>query len=367
MTGAPRLALVVVVVVVAAACASDVARPAATVKPIVAAFGDDAGRGNLLGVQPWLTPLDYATPGRLDHKLRGLLDEAKARGLLGPRTVVVFPEYMGAWLVGVDEGRGVLEAAHIASAMRSLAAAHPIDFAAAALGAPAHDAMAYAAFAVKARRMAQVHEQIFSAIARDYEVTVAGASTLLPGAVVEGGHIAVTPGAPLQNVAFLFHPDGTVDPQVARKAFPTADERPFVAAAAVGDLPVYDTPAGALGVVICADSWFPQTYDVLHDKGAALIAVPVFIDGDWDLPWKGYSGQPAPHDVDAHDVGALTEREAWAKYALPGRANVDKALLVPLRGALWDLRDSGRPLVVNGAARDAGPEADGPLLVSLWL
>jgi predicted amidohydrolase len=364
-----RTVVFVVCAALVGGCAGEVAPAPAPEKPDIAQFGVDRGNGNLLGVQPSLTALDYATPERLDAKLRAWLDAAKMQELLGPRTVVVFPEYMGTWLVAVDEGPDVVEASSISDALTALAAAHPVELVAALATAPADDGMAYAAFATKAKRMAEVHEQIFSSIARDYGVTVTGASTLLPRPRVHDGHIVIGEGEPLRNVVFTFRPDGTLDDHVVQKSFPTASELPFVEPAPVDELPVLDTPAGKLGVLICADSWYPEPYARLEELGAEVLAVPVFVDGDWDAPWGGYSGHDEPGDVDGEDIGALTEAEAWSRYSAPGRAahaGIAQALTVTLRGSLWDLVDDGQPLVVNGPARERAPRRDGALLVSLW-
>lgn len=35
----------------------------------------------------------------------------------------------------------------------------------------------------------------------------------------------------------------------------------------VEDLPVFETPVGKLAVLICADSWFPEQYKALKEKG----------------------------------------------------------------------------------------------------
>lgn len=345
------------------------AEPAALVE-----MGRDAGRGNLLGLQPHLVPADYATAHRLRTKLGAWLDDAAMQGLVDDQTIVVLPEYVGAWLVAVHESDDVLAAATVGDAMTALALAHPLEFAAAVARAPAtvEDTMAYAAFASKAGAMARAHVEVFGGLARDYGVVVTGASTLLPGAHVVDGELRVTDGAPLENVVVTFRPDGTLDGSIVRKAFPTAAEQPFVAAADVDALPVIDTPAGKLGVLICADSWFPRAYQVLVDKGAEMLAVPVFVSGEgsWTATWHGYSGHKAPQDVSADDVESIREDEAWRKYAMPARApraGFGKALLIPLRGTLWDLGDDGQPLTVNGPAREQIAPRDGPAIVSLWL
>lgn len=354
----------------AAACAAEAPPSLPAPAAQTAAFGRDQGRGNLLGIQAWLSPRDYADRARLRARLDGWLDEAHQQGLVTPQTVVVFPEYAGAWLVVEGEGADVSDAATVGEAMTSLALAHLPEFAAARLGAGVEDPDAFAAFTMKSARVAEALVEVFGGLARDHGVTVVSGSAILPTPRVEDGAIVVQPGEPLQNVAFVFDPDGTLRPEVVRKRYLTHSELPFAEPAELDELPVFDTPAGRLGVLLCADSWFPASYQRLEELGAELLAVPVFATGDWHRSWPGYNGWDEPGDVDVADIDALTEAQAWMKYSVTGRApriGVLKALTATLRGPLWDLDAQGQPLVVNGEARERAPEVDAPVLVSLWL
>lgn len=370
MRATPIAPLLLVSVLAAACGGAEVAPADAPPLAQTAAFGRDEGRGNLLGVQAWLSPRDYADRARLRARFDAWLDDAHRQGLVTDKTVVVFPEYSGAWLVVEGEGQDVIDAPTIGDAMMGLALAHLPEFAAARLGAKVDDADAYAAFAMSAERVAGALQEVFGGLARDHGVTVVSGSAILPTPTVVDGAIVVTPGAPLQNVAFVFGPDGAAAPEVVRKRYLTVDELPFAEPAAIDELPVFDTPAGRLGVLICADSWYPASYRELEEKGAELVAVPVFATKGWHAPWHGYSGWDEPDDVNRDDIEVLTEAQAWMKYSLPGRApriGIQKALTATLRGPLWDLGAVGQPLVVNGEARERAPEVDAPLFVSLWL
>ena len=72
--------------------------------------GHDADRGNLLGIQPWMTTADYVSRETFYDKLAEYLDVARSKGWLNARTVAVFPEYVGTWLVIAGEGQGVARA-----------------------------------------------------------------------------------------------------------------------------------------------------------------------------------------------------------------------------------------------------------------
>ncbi len=85
----------------------------------VRCLGEDTGSGNLLGIQPYMTPADYASEERFHEKLDGYLRRGHEAGFVGEKTVVVFPEYLGAWLVAIGEKESVRSARTVAEAARS--------------------------------------------------------------------------------------------------------------------------------------------------------------------------------------------------------------------------------------------------------
>lgn len=48
-----------------------------------------------------------------------------------------------------------------------------------------------------------------------------------------------------------------------------------------GELPVFDTPLGGIGVLVCYDAWFPEAARALALKGAQVICVPANAPDDW--------------------------------------------------------------------------------------
>ncbi len=334
-------------------------------------IGPPDGAANLLGIQPYMLPRDYASKEAFHQKLSGYLQAAARRGWLHANTIAVFPEYIGTWLVALNERPGVYSAASVATAMRHLIAKHPLRFLWTLLHSPAQNRVKDALFRVKAPRMARVYQEVFSSLAVEFGMTIVAGSILLPSPQVAGQELRAGRG-PLYNVSFLFHADGRIDPQMVKKAYPITAELPFTASEPCSRLPVFHTPAGRLGVLICADSWYPDTYATLKSKGAEMIVVPSYLapDGAWNRLWPGYDGAPAPADVAMADVGQITEGEAWLKYALAGRmrsAGVQWGLNVFLRGKLWDLGADGRMVAVAGAQPFRSQEPDGAALLNLWL
>ena len=317
----------------------------------VAEYGADAQRGNLLGIQPFMVPADYTSADTFCAKIDGYLGMVSRRGWLGERTIVVLPEYIGTWLVSAGEGERVYRAETIARAMQALVLSHPLRFAGALPRSRSKDVVKGALFRMQAVRMAEIYHAVFSGLARKHRVTIVAGSIVLPSPEVKSGRLVVGRGA-LHNVSVVYGPNGLAYEDVVRKVFPIQAELPFTAPGSVSELPVFDTPAGRLGVLICADSWYPAPYETIVERRAEIVAVPSYLapGGVWEQPWRGHDGAPAPVDVDARDVGRIAEGSAWLKYALAGRlagARIEHGINVFLHGDLWDLGSDGHTIVVR--------------------
>ena len=334
-------------------------------------LGSNAGRGNLLGVQPYLVANDYASEELFYARLDSYLQAAGQKGWLGDRTIVVWPEQIGTWLIAAGESQAVFRARTLHAALQPLILRHVIPFAARLVSAREKDWVIASLFRMKAGQMAGLYQAAFSRQARRYAVTVVAGSIFLPSPQVKQGKIVAGRG-PIFNTSAVFRPDGLAHGELARKSFIVSTEQPFAIAAPIIELPVFDTPAGRLGVAICADSWYPQIYDRLQAAGAEFIAVPSLVTGPgiWEQPWRGYDGGDTPQDVNPEDVGRISEGQAWLKYALAGRMGRSGArcgVNVFLRGKLWDLgTDNGNSVGVRGD-EIVEVKREGGALINIWL
>ncbi len=343
-------------------------------------IGTKSGRGNLLGIQPWMEPVDYRNGLTFREKLQAYLQTAKDSGLIIPRkTIVILPEYLGTWLVATEEANRVYKVKTIQEALTAVVVNHPINFWKAYRAVPdgVTDKTKYAVFAMKSRQMAYDYQLTFDLLAAQFEVTIVAGSILLTNPSVQNGKL-ITQDGPLYNISAVFHPDGRLDSQLVKKVFPITDELPFVCPTNPANVPVFETPIGRLGVLVCADSWNSPVYKTLKQKGATLLAVPSFSAGEkaWRVPWKGYSGTATPADARA-GIGKLTEGQAWLAYAMAGRATpeagITKGLNVFLRGKLWDLGTDGTTIILNEKSTESTPgsktarRVDGAALTCLWL
>ncbi|MEX0741905.1 MAG: carbon-nitrogen hydrolase family protein, partial [Phycisphaeraceae bacterium] len=78
----------------------------------------------------------------------------------------------------------------------------------------------------------------------------------------------------LFNVAVLIGPDGNVAGKYRKVCLPDGE---YVKGLSPGsDYPVFDTPIGRIGMMICYDGFFPEVARELSNRGAEIIAWPVW-------------------------------------------------------------------------------------------
>lgn len=333
----------------------------------------DSGKGNVIGINTYMTPEDYATANHFFQKLDGYLLVCNRNGWLNPKTTIIFPEYLGSWLVLEGEKNSAYHAATVDQALRGFVLSNFFYYIHAWFMAPdeAADKVKHSVFSTKGQRMAYLYTSTFSKLAKKYSVTIIAGSILLPNPEVKKNEIITHKGS-LENITAVFNSDGSMQPKLSRKAFPIADELPFVKKCPPSELPVYSLPLGKTSVMICADSWFPESYEAVDRDSLLLIAVPSYTQTNYSMatPWVGYSGFDEPKDVDTTDIGKITLREAWLKYTMPGRIKSTRAMYgmtVSLRGKLWDLGTDGELIVYNRGQVFCPSPMEGASMINLWI
>jgi predicted amidohydrolase len=317
-------------------------------RPNLHQLGQSRGRGNLLGIEPYMVPQDYASLESFFNKLDSYLQIAQREQWLDDKTIVLFPEYIGTWLVFANESEKIFQTSTLNAAERAMVLRHLLKFSSYFLKSTEKGKVEAAFFRIKARQMASIYHAVFSQLAQDYAITLIAGSIVLPAPRILNGELMPNEG-PLRNVSVVYQLDGAPYSDLICKAFPTSAELNFTAPDSAKNLPSFETPAGRLGVMICADSWFPQAYTTMKEQDIDLLAVPSFdILGSeyWNRRWQGYDGWPAPADVDGHDIKRITEAQAWKKYSLAGRipsSGAKSGMNIFLRGKLWDQDLGGKP------------------------
>jgi predicted amidohydrolase len=329
---------------------------------------------------------DYRTGGSFTEKIESYLAEAKRLGWIVPEseggTVFLFPEYLGFFLFWADESDRVYSARTIEAAAAWMALARIREFRLPAPGRDFVNRLGRALFRSKAQAAADLYQQAFSDLARRYGCEIIAGTICIPGPVLKDGRLMITEGGAFRNISLLFARDGTIRDAIIGKAYPTQFEidRLDVESVSTGSMPLFRLKSGLkLGVAICADSWYPDTYASLHE--ADVIAVPAYSDLELkhSKPWKGYEdSHPGrePKDYSREDVQrpGFTERDAWLKYSLPTRIRMSRArqgMTVFLRGTMWNMPSDGLPMIVDeGRVVENAPSIEtssGETLVNLWL
>lgn len=342
-------------------------------------YGWDRGAGNVIAVQTPFDQHDYANAESFSRAAERPLADARAKGWIGSKTLVVYPEMVGLYLLVAEEEAPIYDPksdrsltsvviGRIFSRLSEVwAQPSPIPF------WKLHKSLERKYLNLKAPRMAEIYQETFSSLAARYGVTIVAGSTVLPGPSVDpGGALRVDPMGPVQNVLAVFDRSGRMHPRLTVKARPIREEWEIfgMKPASFEDFPAYDTPLGKVGALICADSWYPGSYARMSQLGVDLVVVPVY-PSDFAALWKGYSAAPGtdlPTDVDAADIGRLTEGQAWLKYALAGRWK-GTAVMAFANGKHWDTRTrTYAPLIMEkGELLTENFVEARPELVSYWL
>ena len=332
--------------------------------------GTDQGRGNLLGIEPDLSPRDYQSLELVHLKLAAYLNSARDAGLLNAKTVVVLPEHIGSWLMFRGEKNELYQAANLNEAMSWLALSNPLAFANAWLRADGESRVNDAHLRMKASSMAADYQALFGGLAKEFGVTLVAGSIALPAPRIENGKLLPGTG-PLYNSSVVFGRDGAALGTPQRQLLPTYEEQSYIQPSPDHELNVVDTPAGRLGILIGSDSWYPENYRTLNEKGAQLIAVPAFIVGTstWDKPWGGYKSVSTPSEISLKP-GEVTEGAAWHRLTFTSSAPISTAeagVTVFLRGKFWDKYSGGHGFISRNGQTSPDQPGTGARLLNLWL
>jgi predicted amidohydrolase len=336
--------------------------------------GSNSGKGNLIALAPYLHTYDFSSKEAYFNMLHYYFSLIRQKKLMNDSTIVVLPEYTGTWLVVADEKKEVYTDTAIAGAMKTMVLSNLVKFGFNYLRSSEVQKSEAAVFRMKAQHMLDIYQSAFSAIAKEFKVTIVAGSIILPEPTVQNGKISINPNGKLYNVSAVFDSGGNVLSPLTFKRYPIEEEKGFTAAATHKELPVYSTPAGKLAVLICADAWYPDNFEKLNQQHAELLAVPCFISGEEVMQgkWRGYTGAPAPADVDKQDSETMTEEQAWIKYSTNRSATITDLKLsthVFLRGAFWNLGSDGNTMLWknNSTMLTKTAEAKTGSIVNCWI
>jgi len=144
-------------------------------------------------------------------------------------------------------------------------------------------------------------------------------------------------GSDLYNTAVLVGPEGFIGKY--RKLHLWEDEFLWFEPGNMG-LPVFHTPIGRIGIIICYDMWFPETFRILASQGADIVCVPT----NWVLH------ESLPNDMKNFGpiLGMAAAHSNGIFVAAADRVGVERN--VPFPGKSVIIRTAGLPI--------AGPADD---------
>lgn len=98
---------------------------------------------------------------------------------------------------------------------------------------------------------------------------------IVPGTILEL-HDAGKPEERLLNVAYFIDNTGAIAGRYVKKNLWGAIERDHLTSSAMEEHPVFDTPLGKVGMLICWDLAFPEAWRELIAQGAKMVIIPTF-------------------------------------------------------------------------------------------
>jgi N-carbamoylputrescine amidase len=104
------------------------------------------------------------------------------------------------------------------------------------------------------------------------------------------------------------------------------------------ELPVFDTPLGRIGLLVCYDAWFPEAARTLAMKGAEILCVPSNAPYDW-VPEHQRRGNLTMLDV--HCIAAANANRSFVAAAnRVGDGYLGRSCVVDATGGVLALADA---------------------------
>ncbi|SFT26000.1 nitrilase family protein [Methylobacterium sp. yr668] len=150
--------------------------------------------------------------------------------------------------------------------------------------------------------------------------------------------IAESAGETLYNAAVIVGPEGYIG--TYRKAHLWDQENVFFARGDLG-FPVFDTALGKVGVAICYDGWFPETFRQLALAGAEIVCVPT--------NWVPMPDQPDGEAAMANTLHRAAAHSNGIFIACADRVGIERGQ--PFEGQSLIIGPKGWPLA-GPASRD---------------
>ncbi len=270
-------------------------------------LGSDSGKGNILGIQPYLTAINYTNIPTFKESIRAYLVEAKNNNFINSKTVVVLPDNIGSFLFAYEEKESVYKKSTLEEAFKAIVYANVFKYGFTYFSAPTGtDKAKYAALALKANQSAKIYWEVFGELAKEFNVTIAAGSIVLPEAILTSTGIITVKNGILFNTAAIFNNEGKIKNELDRSLFP-----------------------------IEYLSGFMKSFDS---------SFRVFNKDETTAGWRYYTLNSKSPDTLIHNGMAIS-----------------------LAGQLWDKKQDGRTLIIQNGVSSVIPASNTGRIINLWV
>jgi len=319
----------------------------------ISEIGEDNGKGNIVGIQPYMVTSDYASLENFYDKIDLYFARAASEKLFRENTVVLLPKHIGTWLVALDEDPEVYEKEDWQSAVQAMASDHFFDaFTVNLVGTSAsHKKEIEKLFRLKSPWMAEIYHYVFSSLAKKYNVSIIAGSILLAHPEVQEGELTVSSSGDFFNTTIVYDSSGKAHADVAKKPVRNIDLSYFEHGIERGkpffemeNAPVYNLPIGRTCVLLPENLPSKTCEELVGKYRVDCVAIPSYKDNRLN----GASEEQFLQEASKHSL----RKTAFNVY---------------LRGDLWNIKPDGCSTVVKNGKTTKAFEVEGSSIISLWL
>ncbi|MBN3583255.1 hypothetical protein JYB64_12720 [Algoriphagus aestuarii] len=310
----------------------------------------DSLKRNVVGIQPYMLVTDFFDPILYKEKLRQYLSAANSSGFIRKNTTVVFPQYIGTWLVLADEKHVIAEEKTLNNAFKTLIFSNVFDY---FLGyiktGNEKNVPASAILRMKSKQMASVYYSTFSELAKEFQTYIVAGSIILPGPYVSDGELFLGTGKDLYNASFIFGPDGKIIGNPILEIFPNSDDLTFLKEPENQSILGFQLPFANASVLLGEDSWYPELYTQNAPSKSEVILVPSFQLGNNSMDSSVVSTNRKPFaDTDKTlSMNGLKLKDVWKNYFLSDLDSTTTLKVnVFLKGEFWEFKGEGHPMII---------------------
>jgi predicted amidohydrolase len=343
---------------------ADVIRPDITWSSIpIKTNGTDRKYGNIVSMQVYLRTEDFARAEWWAERMEELIRAGKTANIFDRKTIIIFPEHIGTGLVLLDEKESVFDSEDWQKGMDKLVSKHETELVPFLASSKKPASKWEAAFRFKAQKMADVYQQTFSKLAKEYSVPILAGSIILPSPKVVRGSLVIDINGPLYNVSVPFSADGKAMDPLIRKTLITDFEAQILDAGEVAQERTWIVPGWKVGIFIGQEVFNTALYTKLAGRPLDGIVSPA-------VSFPSFEKEKLKTFINDPSSESLTENEVWEKHGLTKNIKITRAIesvQVFLHGSFFGTKTGGRTYNVRDFINFDSVDSDSdPRILNLY-